>query len=217
MARLGPPLAVLAFVLCVTFCAFAAALNVGGTNWRLKADELREYSITTIGGGEAPIRYELTDRVTTETLGTHDSYPAAVVAAYKARSAKLQERRGEIQARVDAMNAEVPTRIRLNDADRIAMDGRIRFQQSEYERLSNEIEVATRDGADLTRRAEAIRSEAATRTEDAERLEAELAAVRADLFRVQEQIAALEDRRVRLEGALARAERRRDQLADRIE
>jgi len=217
MARLGKPLAVAAFVLCVLFCGFAAAISAGGTNWAAKAAELEEFSITSTGGGDQPVRYLVTDRVTTETVSTTDSLAAAVVAAYRERSNRLQARRTEIQARVDQMEAEIPQVTTLNEADSAAMKARLDFQQSEIKRLSEELRQTIDDGTEASRQAQQIRDLAATRAEDVRRLEAELAAVRADAYRAREQIAALKDRRVRLEGALARAERRREQLSSRLE
>lgn len=217
MARLGKPLAVAAFVLCVLFCGFAVTVGAGGENWAAKAAELERYSITTVGGGEQPVRYQVTDRVTTETVTTVDSLPAAVVAAYKQRATALQQERTELQAAVDRMKAEVPVRDRLTDADLIAMDARLAYQSAEIERLSQELNAATAEGAELARRAEQIRQEADVRREDAERLAVQLDAVRTDAYRTDDQIAALEDRLVRLRGALDRAERRRDQLQSRLQ
>ncbi|QDT16899.1 hypothetical protein [Alienimonas californiensis] len=217
MARLGKPLAVAAFVLCVLFCGFAAAISAGGQNWDARRAELDEFSITRVGGGEQPVRFQVTDRVTTETVTTSDSLAAAVVAAYRERTNRLQAERQALQDRVDRMAAEAPLRTRLNKADRTAMDARLAFQQSEFERLTEELKAVTAEGARLVDQAEQLRSEAATRAEDADRLASELDAIRTDLYRVLEQIAALKDRKVRLEGALARAERRRQQLTERLE
>ncbi|MFH5804921.1 hypothetical protein [Alienimonas sp. DA493] len=217
MARLGKPLAVAAFVLCVLFCGFAAAISAGGQNWDARAAELDEFSITPVGGGDQPIRYQVTDRVTTETVTTADSLPAAVVAAYREKTTRTQAERQALQDRVDRMEAEVPRRTQLNKADLIAMDARIAAQQAEYEELTREVEELTAEGARLAAQAEQLRSEAATRAEDADRLDAELDAIRTDAYRIDEQIEALKDRLVRLEGALARAERRRQQLTERLE
>ena len=217
MARLGPPLAVAAFVLCVLFCGFAAAVTAGGENWGARAAELDEFSITTVGGGDQPVRYQVTDRVSTETVTTANSLPAAVVAAYKQRAGDLQAERTATQERVDRLKREVPLRRELNGADLAAMGVRLEGQQAEYERISDELLAVTDEGAELSKQAERIRAEAGVRSDDADRLAAELDALRADAVRIESQIAALEDRRVRLEGALARAERRREQLASRLE
>ena len=217
MARLGQPLTVAAFVLCVLFCGFAAAVTAGGENWGARAAELDEYAITTVGGGDQPVRYQVTDRVSTETVTTANSLPAAVVAAYKQRANVLQAERTAIQERVDRLKREAPLRKELNAADRAAMDVRLEGQQAEYERISDELVAVTDAGKEFSSQAERIRVEAGVRADDAARLAAELDALRADAVRIESQIAALEDRRVRLEGALARAERRREQLASRLE
>ncbi|NNJ26425.1 hypothetical protein [Alienimonas chondri] len=217
MARLGKPLAVAAFVLSVLFCGFAAVISAGGENWGARAAKLNEFSISAVGGGDQPVRYQVTDRITTETITTADSLAAAVVAAYKERGNRARAERTAIEERVEQMRSQVPVRTTLNKADRTAMDARLQFQQNEYERLSNELIAATAEGEELARQAEQIRAEAATRAEDAQRLLSELDAIRADLYRTNEQIAALKDRLVRLEGALARAERRREQLSERLQ
>ena len=219
MARLGKPLAVAAFVLCVLFLGFTAAARLGGENWeaRAAADEVSEFGITTIGGGDQPVRYQVVDRVTNETVQTKDSMAAAVVAAYQEKARRLQTERTELQGRIAALKADEPVVKARNQADLAAMDARLDAQRAELKRLAEELVAATAQGADLTRQAERIRAEAALRADDAARQRVDLDAVRTDAARVREQIAALKDRLVRLEGARARAERRRAQLAARLE
>ncbi|MEM9702987.1 MAG: hypothetical protein AAF907_11150, partial [Planctomycetota bacterium] len=167
MARLGKPLAVAAFVLCVLFAGFCASLSAGGENWEAKMEELERFSITQVGGGEQPIRYQVVDRVTTETVTTANSYPAAVVAAYKQQATNLQAEQTALETDIENLRSQTPPQIRLNKADRTAMDARIAYQQSEFERLSDELVEATKRGAELARQAEQIRAEAAVRAEDA--------------------------------------------------
>ena len=217
MARLGKPLAVAAFVLCVLFAGFAAAVTAGGENWGARAAQLPGYQIAATGGGDAPVQYAVTDRVTTETFATKDSLPAAVVAAYEQRASVLREKKTALEAEIARMQAEIPLRETRNTADLAAMDARLAVMRLDEDKLNADLVAATAEGAELARRAARIRAEAGVRAEDAARLRAELDAVRADAYRIDEQISALEDRRIRLEGALARAERRRDQLADRVE
>lgn len=204
-------------MLGVLFCGFAAAVSIGGENWGRKASELDGLSITTVGGGDQPVRYQLVDRVTTETVATEDSLAAAVVAGYREQARRLQEERTTVQDRIDRLKAQEPVRTAANKADRAAMDARIAIQRADYERLVEEVNAAVAEGTELVRRAGQIRAEAATRGEDADRLQSELDAIRADAYRIEKQIAALKDRQVRLAGALARAERRRDQLSDRLQ
>ena len=216
MARFGKPLAVAAFALCVLFLGFAAAVVAGGPNWGAKRDALTGYEIGPVGDGP-DVRYSVVNRVTAESVATADSLPAAVVAAYKDRAAKLRAEKSAADERIAAVEGLIPRTEAVNAADTAAFDARLDAMRAEYEDLSGKLVAATAEGAEAARRAGEVRAVADVRAEDLTRLRIELDAVRADLFRVRRQIEGLRDLKVRLDGSLARAERRAGSLAERSE
>ena len=216
MARFGKPLAVAAFALCVLFFGFAAAVTLGGPNWRAYGEDLPAFQIAEVGEG-ADVRYGVIDRVTNSTVTTADSLPAAVVAAYREQTTRLRAEKAEREERVAAIEQAIPRDAAANRADTAAMDARLEGLRTAYADATRQLLDATAAGAEASRKAGGVRAVAGTRAEDLERLRGELDAVRADLFRTNRQIDALRDLEVRLNGALARAERRREQLAERTD
>ena len=216
MARLGKPLAVAAFVLCVLFLGFAAAVSAGGPNWRAKAEALPGYEISTVGEG-ADRKFAVTNRVSAASVKTAASLPEAVLAAYKDKAAKLREQKTAADERIANVEQRIPLTQQINGADTAAFDARLAQMRARYEDLSRRLVAATAEGADAAREAGSVRAVADVRAEDIDRLRIELDAVRADLFRVRRQIEGLRDLKVRLDGAVARAERRAASLADRTD
>ena len=217
MTRLGKIFVVFTAVMSLVFLAFIGVTTLGGPNWQLRADELRDYGFTK-NVTETGVTWSVTRRVAADdkkALKTTDSLPAAIVAAQQDRLAVQTERLREVDEQIAAIKqvSEAESAARVRDEPGIAR--RVEDLRREITRLDAEVVALTKEG---TRQADAViqtRDVVEARRQDIARLSAELALVRTDEYQIEEQTRRLQILLVRLEGLIERATRRQQQLEAR--
>ena len=209
MSKLGRPLVVAAFVGSLVFLGLAMAVVTGGPNWPALADDLDDYSVRPTPDG----KFAVQNRVTQNPVGTRDSLPDAVLAAYRDAQTRSAARLRELNDEVTRYDAAIVDVNAVNEADRRALEKRLADLRTASVTLSRQLVDVTNQGSQAARTAGQRRTAAAARAAEVARLQAELDALRADLFQIETQQDRLRDEELRLRGGIDRAARRRERLA----
>ena len=215
MTKLGKALVVFVTVMSLAFVAFIGVTALGGPNWRTQAEELKDYSFAQTGG-DVPV-WEVTHRITGESVGSKPSLPEALVAAQRHKKQLQNEQITALDQKIERTRKMLEFEGKAIGLDAKGIETRLSQLSTQLGELELRVADVTRQGTEQTQLAETILAEADARRKDVERLEAELAQVRVDRYRVQEQIKQLEQRLIRLGGQINRAGHRQNQLQENVD
>ncbi len=217
MTRISKVLVILCVAVSLSFLGAAAVSVLGGPNWEKEALQATDFVFEQSSGPQP--QWSAKERISGESVGPTSPVLAEVlIAAYRAKNAKLRERLEGAQG-VRKIDDEIATLEKFLDeatalieTDRKAMRAREDELAAEYARIQATIEDLSNQGMDRTRQAIATRQETGLRREEVFRVRDQLREIRADTYRIVEQIGSLHDLLERLTSQVERLKRRAARL-----
>ena len=179
-------LAVLVTVGSLAFLAFAAVVFKSGPNWEGEAasDELSEYGFTS-SGDEKPT-WTAKHHLTEKNVSTTPILPKAVVAAWKDRNQKLQERTTKVEQDLAGANQRLVTAQAIVGFDVKSLRSRVQELEAASAAASEQLNTLIRELQQKSEETEKVLSQSEQRRFDIMRLKNQYAELETELFRTLE-------------------------------
>ena len=213
---IGKVLAVVTTFLSVAFLGLAFAAQVGGPNWEVEANELKDYVVEkTVTEKETTYTVKNKSKPDDPIKANSKLLPEVILAAYNHELKELDEKITALQPQLQPLEARLKEVTAHQVVDRKAMTQREQELTTEYQRVAKQIQDLTVEGDKVAQEALTIWAEEELRREDVYRFRNHFEELEVDRFQLLEQKKRLQDELSRLRGVLARLQRRHDQLETR--
>ncbi|QDU79184.1 hypothetical protein Pla110_08890 [Polystyrenella longa] len=214
--NLGKVLVVLTFIASIIFMMAAMNLYYGSYNWQEKIATVENYTILPVDGPEGN-RYQRTDNVTNQTVGSISFLPEVLVATIKDETNKLRAANADLKRQIDAVNKKITSYEAMIETDRKGLDKKITELQAEIEQTLEQTQNLSVQLVTLTTEANETLVDAQKRREDIARLNAQLDEIKTEDFRLEEQKIKLVDLVTRYKEIARALKRRQEQLKQEVD
>ncbi|MCA9039001.1 MAG: hypothetical protein KDA65_01500 [Planctomycetaceae bacterium] len=212
----GKILVVITFIASVIFLMAAVDLYYGGFNWQEAADEVENYSILPVQGEESH-RYQATNMVTNESVGSVSTLPRVLVASLNDEKGKLQSENTELGKEIEAVQKKTNEYKQLIETDIAGLDQKAELLRAELKTTLQEIETLSQEVIGLTTEANKKLEDAEKRREEIARHNSELDEIKTEEYRLQKQKEKLEDLLTRYKEIARALKRRQEQLMQQVD